>query len=156
MIGLSDLRYDTTQVGGTFYDTYAHTQTLIGTTPILRASLVLDSGWGGDQRLTLTSATFATAAFTDTFTPSPASGLSATCPTQDATIKITKMDASPSGEVNEPISIQPSDNNGIFRIVDCKYMYNLATSSLFGVGTYKVYAVINGVEASSPAIFDLK
>ena len=30
------------------------------------------------------------------------------------------------------MTIQPQDNNGIFRIVDCKYMYNLATSSLIG------------------------
>jgi hypothetical protein len=58
--------------------------------------------------------------------------------------------------VNEPLSIQPQDNNGIFRIVDCKYMYNLATGSLSGVGTYKVYAIINGVQATNPAVFDLK
>jgi hypothetical protein len=157
IIGLSDLRYDTSQYpGGTFYDTYAHAQILIGTTPIIRASLVLDSGWGGDQRLTLSSATFATSAFSDKFVPSPATSPTATCPTQEATIKITKTDGAPTGDVNEPASIQPQDNNGIFRIVDCKYMYNLATSSLSGVGTYKVSAVINGVTASNPAGFDLK
>jgi hypothetical protein len=50
----------------------------------------------------------------------------------------------------------PQDNNGIFRIMDCKHMYNLATSSLSGVGTYKVSAVINRVEATNPAVFDLK
>jgi hypothetical protein len=161
LIGLSDLRYDTSQyAGGTFYDTYAHTQDLIGDTPILRASLVLDSGWqnapNGDQQLTLSSATIRTAAFTDTFTPQPPSPLTSTCPTQEASIKITKTDGTPTGDVNEPISIQPQDNNGIFRIVDCKYMYNLATSSLSGVGTYKVYAIINGVQATNPAVFDLK
>ena len=48
------------------------------------------------------------------------------------------------------------NNDGTFRIVNCKSMYNLATSSLSGVGTYKVSAVINGVEASNPAVFDLK
>ena len=157
MIGLPDLRYDTSQYpGGTFYDTYAHAQLLVGTSPILRASLVLDSGWGGDQRLTLSSATFATGAFSDTFVPSPPSPLTSTCPTQEASIKITKTDGTPTGDVNEPMSIQPQDSNGIFRIVDCKYMYNLATSSLSGVGTYKVYAVINGVQATNPATFDLK
>jgi hypothetical protein len=160
LIGLSDLRYDTSQyVGGTFYDTYAHTQTLIGSTPIVRASLVLDSGWqyapNGDQRLTLTSATFKTAAFTETFVPSPPSALTATCPTQEASIKITKVDGLPTGDVNEPLSIQPQDNNNIFRIVDCKYIYNLATSSLSGVGTYTVYATI-GSTTFTVATFDLK
>ncbi len=158
LIGLSDLRYDTSQyVGGTFYDTYAHTQALIGTTPIVRASLVLDSGWGGDQRLTLSSATFATAGYTDTFTPAPSTAPAPTCnlPT-DAQILVTKVDGTETGPVNEVLSIQPNDNNGIFRVVDCKLMYNLATSSLSGAGTYHVYAVINGVPVSSPATFDLK
>jgi hypothetical protein len=156
MINLTDLRYDTTQVGGTFYDNYAGAKALIGAIPIVRASLVLDSGWGGDQRLTLTSATFETTAYADTFTPQPASASTSVCPTQEASIKITKTAGSPTGAVNEPISIQPNDNNGIFRIVDCKYMYNLATSSLSGAGTYKVYAVINGNTASNPAVFDLR
>lgn len=158
LIGLSDLRYDTSQyVGGTFYDTYTHAQTLVGTTPIVRASLVLDSGWGGDQRLTLTSATIRTAAFTDTFTPSSPSAMTQTCSLPgDATIKITKTDGTPTGDVNEPISIQPNDSNLTFRVVDCKLMYNLATSSLTGVGTYTVSAVINGTPASNPAVFDLK
>ena len=157
LIGLTDLRYDTSQYpGGTFYDTYAHAQLLVGTSAILRASLVLDSGWGGDQRLTLSTATFATAAFSDTFVPSPSSPMTSTCPTQEASIQITKTDGAPTGSVNEPVSVQPQDNDGIFRIVDCKYMYNLATSSLTGVGTYTVYVVINGVQAANPAVFDLK
>jgi hypothetical protein len=58
--------------------------------------------------------------------------------------------------VNEPETIQPQDNDGLFRIVDCKYICNPATSSLSGVGTYSVYAKINGVTAGGPAVFDLK
>ena len=91
MIGLSDLRYDTSQYpGGTFYDTYAHAQALMGNLPITRVSLVLDGGWAGDQRLTLTSATVATAAFSDTFTPqeTPPTPI---CPTGVAYIGITKV-----------------------------------------------------------------
>jgi hypothetical protein len=157
LIDLPDLRYDTSQIaGGTFYDTYAHAQSLIGAMPIQDAALVLDGGWGGDQRLTLTSATVATSVFSDTFVPSPASALSPVCPTLTASIKITKTSGTPTGDVNEPVSVQPQDNNGIFRIVDCKYMYNLATSSLSGVGTYQVSAIINGVTASNPAVFDLR
>jgi hypothetical protein len=155
MISLADLRYDTSQVGGTFYDNYAGAIALVGNMQIIRASLVLDSGWAGDQRVTLTSATFKTAAFSDTFVPSPPSALTATCPTQAASIRITKVDGLPSGDVNEPLSIQPQDNNSLFRIVDCKYMYNLATSSLSGVGTYTVYATIDST-TFTVATFDLK
>ena len=144
MIDMSDLRYDLTQYGGPFYGSYADAQALVGNTPIIRASLVLDSGWGGDQRVNLTSARFATAAFSDTFTPQPASSPTPVCPTADATIGVIKTGTSPSGIVNEPQTIQPQDNDGMFRIVDCKYMYNLATSSLMGTGTYEVWATIDG------------
>jgi hypothetical protein len=119
---------------------------------VLRASLVLDGGAGGTQRLSLSSATVND----NTFTPTPSSALSATCVLPTATIKITKTDDTSTGGVNEPISIQPSDNNSTFRTVDCKYMYNLATSSLTGVGTYKLYAVIGSVSIDNPATFDLK
>jgi len=153
MIGLSDLRYDTSQyTGGTFYDTHAHAQTLVGTKPIIRASLVLDSGWAGDQRLTLGSATVND----NTFTPSPATPLTKTCKLPPAAIKVTKTSGTPLGPVNEPISIQPADMNGQFRTVDCKYMYNLAVSSLSGPGTYKVEAVINNQTAAGAAYFSLK
>ena len=82
--------------------------------------------------------------------------MTSTCPTDEAEVKITKTGGSPTGAVNEPVSIQPKDDNNIFRIVDCKYMYNLATSSLSGAGTYKVEAVINGKAATNPAIFELR
>ena len=59
------------------------------------------------------------------------------------------------GEVNEPLSIQPQDSNLTYRIVDCKYTYNLATSSLSGVGTYTVFATIGGTKVTV-ASFDLK
>ncbi len=156
LISLSDLRFDTSQVGGTFYDDYAGALALVGALPIVRASLVLDGGWAGDQVVTLSSATFATAGYSDTFTPSPASPLSPVCPTQEASITITKTSGTSSGVVDEPMSIQPQDSNGIFRIVDCKYMYNLATSSLSGAGTYAVSAEIDGIAASGPAVFSLK
>ena len=155
MIGLGDLRYDTSQYpGGTFYDNYAHAQALVGTSQITRVSLILDGGWAGDQILTLTSATVATGAFSQTFTPQETPP-TPTCPPSTAYIGITKISASPSGDVNEPQTIQPQDNDGIFRIVDCKYMYNLATSSLMGAGSYNVYATIDGT-TFFVAGFDLK
>ncbi len=151
MINLSDLRYDTSQVGGTFYDTYAHAMALVGGMPIVRASLVLDGGWAGDQVLTLTSATVNS----NTLVPASGSGAQ-TCDLPPATIQITKISGSTTGLVNEPISIQPNDDNLQFRIVDCKYMYNLATSSVSGPGRYKVEVVINGNPAAGAAFFDLR
>ena len=152
LIALTDLRFDTSQVGGTFYDNYLGALALVGTMPIVRASLALDGGWAGGQRLTLSSATVNG----NTFTPAPASASSPTCLLPSASIKISKVDGTPTGDVNEPISIQPNDNNGWFRVVDCKYMYNLATSSLSGVGTYTVAVVIDGVPAGGSASFDLR
>jgi hypothetical protein len=104
MINLADIRYDTSQVGGTLYDSYGHALTLVGGMAIGRASLVLDSGWEGDQVLTLTSATVNS----NTFVPSSGAG-SQTCDLPTATIQITKVSGSSTGVVNEPISIQPND-----------------------------------------------
>jgi hypothetical protein len=138
--------------------TYGEAVTQLGGLQVLGMNLVVDSGFAGDERVNLTSATVGvggTTPYTDTFTPQPASAFTAVCPTEQASIKVTKFDGSPSGEVNEPVTIQPQDNNGIFRIVDCKYMYNLATSSLSGVGTYTVKATI-GSTTFTVATFDLK
>ena len=47
LIGLPDdeLRFDTSQVGGTFYDSYANARTLVGDAEVLYVDLVVDSGW---------------------------------------------------------------------------------------------------------------
>jgi hypothetical protein len=153
LIDLSDLRYDTTQVGGTFYDDHDGAVALVGNLPIVRASLVLDSGWAGDQRLTLASASVNG----NSFTPDAPGAGSPTCDLpSDAAIKVTKTAGAATGTVNEPVTIQPADDNGVFKVVDCKLMYNLATSSLSGAGTYKVEVVIGGVAASGAAIFKLQ
>ena len=148
----TDLRYDTTQWGGTFYDTYLGAQALAGNAPVKRASLLLDSGWAGDQRLTLGSATVND----NTFTPAPPSALKSTCNLPPAQIRVTKQPETGPPQLAPAISIQPADTNGWFRIVDCKYMYNLATSSLLGPGFYKVEAVINGEAVDGAAYFYLK
>jgi len=151
------LRFDLTQYGGPFYGSYADAlaYTGNGTMPVLRTSLVLDSGWQnaplGDQRLVLTSATVNS----NTFAPSTSGGAQ-TCDLPPATIQISKTEGVPTGGVNEPVSIQPNDNNAQFRIADCKYMYNLATSSLSGPGRYEVKVVINGTPAGGAAFFDLR
>jgi hypothetical protein len=105
----------------------------------------------GDQVLTLTSA----AVDSNTFLPASGSGVQ-TCDLPPANLQIKKTSGAPTGLVNDLLTIQPSNENLHFRIVDCKYMYNLATSSLSGTGTYKAEAVINGTPAGVAAFFDLK
>jgi hypothetical protein len=158
MVGSSvngDLRYDTSQFqGGTFYDTYEHAKALLGSTPIDDVALVLDSGWVSDQRVTLTSA----AVNGNQFTPLPQTSLSPTCvrTRPDATIEVTKLTGTTTQPVNEPVSIQPKDDNLHFRKVDCKYMYNLATSSLDGIGHYEVDVVIDGDVVAGGCTFYLR
>lgn len=57
LIDDADLRVDTSQVGGTFYDTWANAETLAGTDEVTGLSLVADGGWSADQEFLLTSAT---------------------------------------------------------------------------------------------------
>lgn len=146
--------------GTPLYRPYSDALTLFGSDSVNWVGLILDSGWGGDQVVNLSSASIGvggTSPYTDTFTPQPSGSLSPTCnlPT-NATIQVTKADGTPTGDINDAESIQPKDNNGIFRVVDCKLMYNLAVSSLSGAGTYTVAAVINGTTVAGAATFDLK
>ncbi len=151
MIALTDLRYDTSQVGGTFYDDYNGALAHVAIMPIVKASLVLDGGWAGDQRLEPSNV----AVNGNTFVPESGVG-TPTCDLPPAAIQITKISGTSTGRVNEPISVQPNDDGDYFRIVDCRYIYNLAASSLSGAGSYKVEAVINGNPAAGAAFFDLR
>ncbi len=170
MIGLSDLRYDTSQyAGGTFYDSYAHALTLMGTLPLIRVSLVIDSGWQGlstatDQRLTISNTTV-----NDNVYQWDAGGVGAltpTCNLPDAFIDITKTNPAPTGPVNET-TVYPqwaADTSDQFRVVDCKYQYIQSIPSLNGTGNYDVEILINGVEVPTNPLtippgevrFDLK
>jgi hypothetical protein len=52
LIGSSDLRFDTSQLGGTFYDSYAHALAAYGSAAVTSLSFVVDAGWafpGGVQ-----------------------------------------------------------------------------------------------------------
>ena len=149
---LTDARYDTSQVGGTFYDTHAGAVALVGNLPIVRASLVLDSGWGGDQMINPVQNVSVNG---NIFVPA-VGGSTPTCTLPPATIQIFKNSGATSGLVNEPLTIQPADNNSQFRVVGCSYMYNLDTSSLSGAGNYSVQVVINGSPVAGGASFDLR
>ncbi len=133
------------------YDSWANVVAAYPNVAVDWIGVVVDSG-PPDEVVNLSSATING---TNTFTPDPAGAMTTVCPTDEATISIDKVDGASSGAVNDVTSIQPNDTDGIFRIVDCKYMYNLATSSLSGVGTYTVSATING-STFTVGSFDLK
>jgi hypothetical protein len=166
LIGLSDLRYDTSQyAGGSFYDSYEHTQTLIGNTPIVRASLVIDSGWQGlsaatDQRLLVSNTTVNDSVYQ--WDTGGSGTLAPTCDLPDAFIDVTRIDPTPEGTVNEATVYPQSstDTGDQFRVVDCKYQYVLSIPSLPGKGTYDVEILIDGnpvaTAGSSEVSFDLK
>jgi hypothetical protein len=160
MIGQTDLRYDTSQLpNGTFYDSYTDAVNLAGTNPVVSVTLALDAGWynapNGDQVLTLGPVSLSTSGFTDGFV-APSGPSVQTCNLPTAQIQVTKTSGTDPGPINEVLSVQQADNNGVFRIVDCKYMYNLDVSSLTGAGGYSVGAIINGTPATNPATFLLK
>lgn len=140
--------------------TYADALSQLGGLQVLGMNLTVDSGWGagGDQVVSLASATVGvggTTPYTETFTPQAASAMTPICPTRPASMRMTKTSGGSAGAVNEPVTVQPQDNDSMYRIVDCKYMYNLATGSLTGTGGYRVFATIDGTEFTV-ANFNLK
>src|SRR5215212_5328159 len=149
----SVLRFDTSQLGGTFYDTWTDALTLAGNHDVTRASLVLDGGYLGDQVVDLTAATVND----NTLTMPSSQPAHRVCDLPPARLKWSIDDLSPSsGAVNEARSIQRKDTGAYFRRVDCKYIYNLDVRSLSGPGTYRVYPEINGSLVEPPAKFALR
>ena len=161
MMTLTDGRWDNSQLfafGGAYGQTLAQTRALFDASTVLRASLALDGGWGanGDQVVTLTSASV-----NDNEFSGAATGTARTCDLPQAGLRWTKADNWPDGGVNEAESIQPKDTGAFYRVVDCKYIYNLDVSSLdpnpaTRGGTYRVGANIGGVNVQTPAKFDLR
>lgn len=160
MIGLTDLRYDTSQIGGTFYDTYASAVSLAAGLRIAALTLALDSGWMQevvddepvykDQRVTLTRAQVNDNVFV------PASGVPAeTCDLPAAAINVVEDIG---GIVEDPNAAQHKFSDVFFRNTNqCTYQYNLDTSSLFfGPGNYSAYLVIDNNAVPNPGRFRLK
>jgi hypothetical protein len=79
LITSTDVRFDTSKfAGGTFYDTYAHAKTLLGTTAIEAIRFVVDGGWSltdKEQTVLLRKATVNTSVFTWTTPVTPPTGL---------------------------------------------------------------------------------
>lgn len=83
LVNSSDNRWDTSQVGGTFYDSHANAVSLVGNMKVLNISLDVDSGWNntasggdGEQTVLVDNTTINTAVYpfdltTPTLTPTP-------------------------------------------------------------------------------------
>jgi len=152
---LTDQRVDTTNAGGTFYDTWAGLAALHPGVAVTSATLVMDSGWaqvGGVQRANVSNVQVNGNTFIAPASSSPAK----TCNLPAAGLRWAKDDNSATGAVNEADSVQPKDTGEYYRQVDCKYIYNLSVSSLDGVGSYNVWVNIGGTNVQAPAQFDLK
>jgi len=164
LIGNSAIQYDTSQIpGGTYYSNYAGALALIGNQSVVSVTLILDSGWQqsggtGDQSLTLGNVNVSTSAGTgtsDTFSASTGP-VAKTCTLPTAQIQVSLLSGADPGVINSVLSASGADTTGYFRVVDCKFLYNLEVTSLKGAGTYSVGAIINGTPASNPATFMLK
>lgn len=166
LIRNSAIQYDTSQLpGGAYYSNYADAMASFGSLEVTSVTLVLDSGWqqgpygsGGDQMLTLGNVNVSTSVgtgTTDTFSP-PTGPVASTCTLPAAQIRVVQTSGSDPGAVNDVVSASAADTGDNFRVVDCKYMYNLDVSTLPGAGTYSVTAWINGMPAGNPATFMLK
>lgn len=81
--------------------------------------------------------------------------LAATYDLPAATIRVTKTGGTEPGGIDEPATTYQPDGGSNFRVVDCKYQYNLSIPSLRGAGNYQVEILIDGIPVGS-ATFDLK
>lgn len=152
---VNDLRFDTSGIaGGTFYDSWNHAKRLLAGQKINWVSLIVDGGWGGDQKLNIVDATVNGSTKT-----MPVSAYSAPVQTNEPVAKIEVVrynDQQEETVITEPLSSAQGDTSGVFRQVDGKYIHNLKAETL-GKGDFKVYMVIDGQRVdSSPGVFSLK
>jgi hypothetical protein len=159
--GITADRFEVQGAGSPVYTTYAAAEALVGADAHVNyVSLILESGWHSTQRADISNVTVND----NTWVPKTSEVLGTstttgdyakTCVLPDAMLQWAKNDNTPTGAINEADSIQPKDTGIYYRQVDCKYIYNLAVSSLNGPGTYYVYANINR-NLPVPAKFDLR
>lgn len=161
MLNRGDLRYDTSQIGGSFYDTWNDAVGLVqtGGYTVTSVSLVLDAGWytsltvldGSQvinplQNVTVNDNTFV-----------PLSGSSPTCNLPLAQIEVDRLTPNPTTSIDEQAVQLNADLGNNFRVVDCKYMYNLSVKNTAGMGSaYEVKVIINGSAADGSGQFTLK
>lgn len=154
-------RFEIQGAGAPVYQPKADVAAVVGTDSVNWVALILDSGWGGDQKADISAITvndnvFAPKTSEDLGTVTTPGTFTKTCDLPQAGLKWAEDDATPTGAVNEAESIQPKDTGLYYRQVDCKYIYNLDVSSLSGSGSYHVWANVGGKNVPSPAVFDLR
>lgn len=147
LLSLSDLRFDTSQVGGSFYDTWAHAQSLVGSDAVNYVALVVDGGWGGDQILKLQDASVTANGVTSTFSmPGSVTTQTNSAP---AWISLSHLSGTPGPVDESTLTSTQGDTGGQFRQVDGKYIYNLPVNDLSGAGDYSVGVSFHS-DGSSP------
>lgn len=156
----TDVRVDTSHLasGGQFYDTWAHAVELAGSADVSYVALVVDSGWGGDQVLTVSSVEVngnvnvsPTADAVDETSTTP---VATNAPA--AVLHLVKTTGTVSSSVDETlVTSAQGDTGGHFRQVDGKYIYNLDVSGL-GAGKYQAFIQIDGKDVDSAGVFALK
>jgi len=77
-----------------------------------------------------------------------------TCTLPAATIEVSRTASGTTGSVNESLYRLAADTGANFRVVKCRYIYNLSSTNL-GVGTYKAEIKIAG-QAVGSCTFQLK
>lgn len=153
LLAATDLRFDTTQVGGTFYDTYDHMIQLVGSQPVNWVALVLDSGWSqGDQIVNVTDASVDGNTFT---WPAEVTTGAAQDNSQPAYLYFEHIKAGvPDIDYTfEPVISAQGDKTGQYRQIDGMYMYNLDLKALkaqgYPTGMYNVGIRMGAPDAPS-------
>jgi hypothetical protein len=152
MLALDTLAYDTSQfVAGTQYNSLANARALLDGGTVTYAEVVIDSGWGGDQRLTISDTTVNEN--THQWDAGGTGALSPTCDLPDALIDVSRISPNADGVPNETTVYPQSatDTSQQFRVIDCKYQYVLSIPSLPGTGAYDVEIIIDGSPVSTSA-----
>jgi hypothetical protein len=157
MLSLNDARWEYPGFGG--YVTRDTIMQKFGAGTVVYSGIGVDSGWYNNQPQAVK--VDAVSLNDSSFAPEPTGVFTPTCDLPDAQLRWVKGDNFPDGAINEAESIQPKDTGQYFRVVDCKYIYNLDVSSLDPSlatrgGTYRVYARIDGTTVNNPARFDLR
>jgi hypothetical protein len=166
MMGLTDIRAEFQGFSNPEYDTLSNifqaaaptpSYGTIGQEPVLDIGLVTDSGWGGDQQVTLQDAAIITPAGTSTYVPGTVSTTaSCTSWTNDTTdpmwLYLAKTSGStPAQQIDESlIDNTQGDTGGQFRVVNGFYMYNLPLSQLTDLTATYTIGISPNSDGSNP------
>jgi hypothetical protein len=172
LITLGDNRFNTTALGGPYYNSWANVLNGWGGLSVHHFDLIVDGCWTGtDQVLDLHTASVNQASklipesvlvsnHSTTEESNPVVTTSAWVQTNQVPAKIVvekqATDTTPL-DVIEELSSAQGDTTGQFRQIDGKYMYNLKAETLKS-GAFKVYMNVDGFGkvVNTPGAFELR